>query len=633
MIGAKLGFLPVNKEDMEYLGWDEVDFVYVSGDAYVDHSSFAHAVISRMLTANGYRVGIIAQPDKDNTEAYKVFGRPKLAFLVGAGNMDSMVNHYTAAKKKRSTDLFSPGGKTGLRPDRATIFYCNKIREAYSKVPIIIGGIEASLRRFAHYDYWGDNVRRSILIDSRADILSYGMGEKTVVQIADALASGCDIKDIKNIAGTCYITNDISDIEEKAVICPSFEEVRDNKKSYALATKLQFKEQDYINGKILIQKHQDRFLVQNPPQKPLTTEELDYVYELPYTRKWHPSYDKDGGIPAFDEVKFSLISSRGCYGMCNFCSLNFHQGRFIQSRSHESIINEAIMLINQPDFKGYIHDVGGPTANFRQPSCSKQQKYGACKDKRCLYPSACSQLEVDHTDYVELLRKLRSLDGVKKVFVRSGVRYDYLIYDKDETFFYELLKHHVSGQLKVAPEHISENVLKYMGKPGRKVYDRFSDKFYEINKKIKKEQFLVPYLMSSHPGSTLDSAIELAQYLKKHKLNPEQVQDFYPTPGTISTCMFYTGINPETMKEVYVPKTFEEKAMQRALLQCANPKNKDLVKKALIKAGRTDLIGFSPECLIKPEVRKNDKSKNFGRKNGVSKNKGRVKSRSKRNES
>jgi len=629
MIGAKLGFLPVNKEDMEYLGWDEVDFVYVSGDAYVDHSSFAHAVISRVLTANGYRVGIIPQPDKDDTEAYKVLGRPRLGFLVGAGNMDSMVNHYTAAKKRRSTDLFSPGGKTGLRPDRATIFYCNKIREAYGKIPIVIGGIEASLRRFAHYDYWGDNVRRSILIDSRADILSYGMGEKSVVAIADSLAAGRDIKEIRNVEGTCYITNDISGIEHKAVICPSFEEVKENKKSYALATKLQFKEQDPIIGKILIQKHQDRFLVQNPPQKPLSTEELDYVYELPYTRRWHPCYDKDGGIPAFDEVRFSLISSRGCYGMCNFCSLNFHQGRFIQSRSHESILREAMMLTSLPDFKGYIHDVGGPTANFRNPSCSKQAKSGACRDRRCLYPSACSQLYVDHSDYTELLRKLRNLDGVKKVFVRSGLRYDYLIYDKDETFFYELLKHHVSGQLKVAPEHISEDVLKYMGKPGRKVYDKFSDKFYEINKKIGKEQYLVPYLMSSHPGSTLQSAIELAQYLKKHKLNPEQVQDFYPTPGTISTCMFYTGIDPETMKEVYVPKTFEEKSMQRALLQCANPKNRDLVKKALIKAGRTDLIGFSPECLIKPEVRKNDKSKNSGRKNGISKNKGRAKSRSK----
>jgi len=629
MIGAKLGFLPINKEDMDYLGWDEVDFIYVSGDAYVDHSSFAHAVISRVLTANGYRVGIIAQPDKNNVDAFKVLGRPKLGFLVGAGNMDSMVNHYTASKKKRSIDLYSPGGKVGLRPDRATIFYCNKIREAYGKIPIIIGGIEASLRRFAHYDYWGDNVRRSILVDSRADILSYGMGEKTIVAIADALSSGCEIDDIKHIAGTCYLTSDITNIQDKAVICPSFEEVKDNKKLYAKATKIQFKEQDPINGKILIQKHQDKYLVQNPPQMPLKTEELDYIYELPYVRQSHPVYDKDGGIPAFDEVKFSLVSSRGCYGMCNFCSLNFHQGRFIQTRSHESIINEAKLLTRLPDFKGYIHDVGGPTANFRHPSCKKQEKFGACKDKRCLYPHPCSQLEVDHSDYVELLRKLRNLDGVKKVFVRSGIRYDYLIADKDETFFYELCKHHVSGQLKVAPEHISENVLKYMGKPGRKVYDKFSDKFYEINKKIKKEQYLVPYLMSSHPGSTLDSAIELAVYLKKHKLNPEQVQDFYPTPGTISTCMFYTGIDPETMNEVYVPRTFEEKSMQRALLQCANPKNRELVKKALIKAGRADLIGFSPECLIKPEVKNNDKSKNFRRKNGVTKNKGRAKGRSK----
>ena len=632
MIGAKEGFLPINREDMNYLGWDEVDFVYVSGDAYVDHSSFAVAVISRVLTANGYRVGIIAQPDKDNIEAFRALGRPRLAFLVGAGNMDSMVNHYTAAKKPRSQDLFSPGGKTGLRPDRATIVYCNKIREAYGKIPIIIGGIEASLRRFAHYDYWQDSVRRSILFDSRADILSYGMGEKSIVAIADALSSGCEINDIKNIAGTCYITKDISNIEDKAVICPPFEEIKESKKSYAIATKLQFAEQDHINGKILIQKHQERFLVQNPPQKPLSTKELDFVYELPYVRKAHPIYDKDGGVPAYDEVKFSLISSRGCYGMCNFCSLNFHQGRFIQARSHESIINEARLLTKLPDFKGYIHDVGGPTANFRQLACGKQEKFGACKEKRCLYPHPCSQLEVDHSDYVSLLRKLRKLDGIKKVFVRSGIRYDYLIADKDETFFYELCKHHISGQLKVAPEHISQDVLKYMGKPGKKVYDKFSDKFYEINNKIGKEQYLVPYLMSSHPGSTLESAIELALYLKKHKLNPEQVQDFYPTPGTISTCMFYTGLDPQTLKEVYVPKSFEEKSMQRALLQCANPKNRDLIKKALIKTGRTDLIGYSPECLIKPEVEKNGRSKSIRREESISKNKGRVKGRSRRNE-
>ncbi len=628
MIGAKQGFLPINREDMDYLGWDEVDFVYVSGDAYVDHSSFASAVISRVLTANGYRVGIIAQPDKDNIDAFKVLGKPRLAFLVGAGNMDSMVNHYTAAKKRRSQDLFSPGGKIGLRPDRATIVYCNKIREAYGKIPIIIGGIEASLRRFAHYDYWQDSVRRSILFDSRADILSYGMGEKSIIAIADALSSGADIKDIKKINGTCYITSDISHLEDRAVVCPSYEDVKENKKSYAIATKIQFSEQDHVSGKIVIQKHQDRYLVQNPPQKPLDSNELDFVYELPYVRRWHPTYDKYGGIPAFDEVKFSLISSRGCYGMCNFCSLNFHQGRVIQARSHESIINEAKLLTKLPDFKGYIHDVGGPTANFRKPSCTKQEKYGVCKDKRCLYPHPCSQLEVDHSDYVLLLRKLRKLDGVKKVFIRSGIRYDYLIADKDETFFYELCKHHVSGQLKVAPEHVSSDVLKYMGKPGKKVYDKFAERFYEINEKLKKEQYLVPYLMSSHPGSTLDSAIELAQYLRKHKLNPEQVQDFYPTPGTISTCMFYTGLDPQTLKEVYVPKSFDEKSMQRALLQSLNPKNRSLVKKALIKAGREDLIGYSPECLIKPEVSQNDTNKNFRRKNGISKDKGRAKKRS-----
>lgn len=627
MIGAKLGFLPINKLDMDYLNWDELDFVYVSGDAYVDHSSFAHAIITRILTANGYRVGIIAQPDYKDVNAFKAIGRPRLGFLVGAGNMDSLVNRYTAAKKPRSADLYSPGAKTGLRPDRATIVYCNKIRQAYGDIPIIIGGIEASLRRFAHYDYWSDSVRRSILFDSRADILSYGMGEKSIIALADALSNGSDIKDIKNVRGTCYITGDVSHLEKKALYCPSFEDVAADKRAYAKATMLQFEQQDHINGSTLIQKHQNRFLVQNPPALPLTQSELDFVYELPYTRKYHPIYEKDGGVPALEEVKFSLTSARGCFGMCNFCSLSFHQGRYIQSRSHESIINEAKLIIKDPDFKGYIHDVGAPTANFRNPSCEKQKTTGACEGKRCLYPSPCKSMEIDHSDYLSLLRKLRSIDGVKKVFVRSGIRYDYLIADSDDTFFYELCTHHISGQLKVAPEHISENVLKYMGKPPMFVYNKFSDKFYKINEKINKKQYLVPYLMSSHPGSTLNDAIMLAQYLNKHRLNPEQVQDFYPTPGTISTCMFYTGLDPYTMEEVYVPSSFEEKAMQRALLQYKNPKNKKIVKKALIKSVREDLIGFSSECLIKPEVKINDKSKNIGRKNGITKNKGRTKRR------
>lgn len=633
MTGAECGFLPVCREDMDYLGWDCVDFVYITGDAYVDHPSFGHAVISRVLTANGYRVGIIAQPDKTDKEAFKKLGRPRLGVLITAGNLDSMVCHYTAAKKPRSDDMYSPGGKAGKRPDRAVIVYANKVREAFGDIPIIIGGIEASLRRFAHYDYWDNRVRRSVLIDSRADILIYGMGEKQIVEIADRLNAGTPVKKIRNIRGTCICVKTADDVPKNAVFIPPFEECRENKKSYAEAEKKEHDEQDPFRGKTLAQRHIDKYLVQYPPAYPLTQKELDAVYELPYTRNYHPDYEKYGGIPAIKEVKFSLTSVRGCFGACNFCALTFHQGRIIQARSHESLIREAKLIVKDPEFKGYIHDVGGPTANFRQTACKKQLKSGACKERQCLFPKPCPNMEISHNDYLSLLKKLRKIDGVKKVFVRSGIRYDYLISDKNDEFFRELCEHHVSGQLKVAPEHISENVLYYMGKPKKDVYNRFSDKFYKINEKIGKKQFLVPYLMSSHPGSELKDAVELALYLKEHGLNPQQVQDFYPTPGTISTCMFYTELDPRTMKPVFVPKSPEEKAMQRALLQYKNPENARMVRNALKKAGRDDLIGYDKKCLIRPEkweqkskgAMKN--GKNTGRKSGISKNKGGLKKR------
>ena len=632
MCGAKLGFLPVSREDLDYLGWDYIDFLFVTGDAYVDHPSFGHAIISRVLTANGYRVGIIAQPDKTDIESFKKLGKPRLGVLISAGNLDSMVCHYTASKKPRSDDMYSPGGKAGTRPDRATIVYANKVREAFGDVPIIIGGIEASLRRFAHYDYWDNRVRRSILIDSRSDILIYGMGEKQIVEIADALDKGVPVKKIRNVKGTCYIAKTKDELPNDAVFIPSFEECRDNKLSYAKAEKKEHDEQDPYRGKAVIQKHIDKFLVQNPPAMPLTTKELDAVYELPYVRNYHPMYEKMGGIPAISEVKFSITSVRGCFGSCNFCALTFHQGRIIQARSHESIIREAEIIASDPDFKGCIHDVGGPTANFRFPACKNQNKNGACKGKQCLFPKPCGNMEISHTDYLTLLRKLRKIQGVKKVFVRSGIRYDYLIHDKNDEFFKELIEHHVSGQLKVAPEHISKNVLYYMGKPNKEVYDRFSDKFYKLNEKIGKKQFLVPYLMSSHPGSTLKDAIELSLYLKEHKLNPQQVQDFYPTPGTLSTCMFYTGIDPRTMKEVFVPKDPKEKAMQRALLQYKNPENVRLVREALKKAGREDLIGYAKECLVRPEREEkrggqNKNGKNLRRKSSISENKRGTKTR------
>lgn len=617
-------FLPICKEDMEKRGWEQLDFLYICGDAYVDHPSFGHAIISRVLEAHGYKVGIISLPDWKSTKDFLKMGKPRLGVLVSAGNIDSMVNHYTAGKKRRSDDAYAPGNKAGQRPDRATIVYCNRIREAFGHIPILIGGIEASLRRFAHYDYWDDKVRRSILLDSRADILMYGMGEHQIVEIADCLDSGMDVKDITYIPGTCYLsdTNEIYD----SVEIPSYEECVSSKKAYADSCRIQYYEQNPYTGKTIVQKHGDKYLVQNRPSAPLSTEELDNVYSLPYMKNYHPCYEKYGGIEAIREVKFSLVSSRGCFGGCNFCALAFHQGRIVTARSHESIINEAKQMTADPDFKGYIHDVGGPTANFRTPACSKQCKKGACKDRQCLFPQPCKNMNIDHSDYLELLKKLRALPKVKKVFIRSGIRFDYLINDKNDAFFYELCEHHISGQLKVAPEHISDNVLKYMGKPENGVYNKFSEKFYKINEKLGKKQYLVPYLMSSHPGSTLNDAIKLALYLKEHGINPQQVQDFYPTPGTISTCMFYTGLNPFTMEKVYVPKTPKEKAMQRALLQYKNPDNYKLVCEALKYAHRTDLIGFGPNCLIRPqkeEWRKETNGKNTKRKRSVPKNKGR----------
>lgn len=596
---------------MNERGWEQLDFLYISGDAYVDHPSFGHAIITRVLESEGFKVGIIAQPNWKSSEDFEKLGRPRYGVLISSGVIDSMVNHYTASKKKRSQDLYSPGGKAGHRPDRAVIVYANKVKEIFKDTPVIIGGIEASLRRFAHYDYWDDKVRRSILADSKADLLMYGMGEKSITEIAKLLKKDVPISSIKNIRGTAYMASydelphDIKDAiasngTKNIAILPSFEEVAENKKSYAEAFKIQYNEQDAINGKILVQQHEDRYLVQNLPSLPMSVSELDRVYALPYERTYHPIYEKFGGIPAITEVEFSITSHRGCYGGCSFCALNFHQGRVIQKRSQASIINEAKKLTWTDGFKGYIHDVGGPTANFRNVACKKQVKYGVCKDRQCLYPEPCKNLIVDHTEYLDLLRKLRELPNVKKVFIRSGIRYDYLMNDKDDTFFTELCEHHVSGQLKVAPEHVVDRVLEKMGKSKRQLYDRFVKKFYDINKKINKEQYLVPYLMSSHPGSDLNAAVELAEYLKEHHIMPEQVQDFYPTPGTLSTCMFYTGYDIRNMKKVYVPKTPKEKAMQRALLQYRRKENYHLVIEALKEAHREDLIGFGPNCLVKP---------------------------------
>lgn len=595
------GFLPISKEDMLNRGWDEVDFTYIIGDAYVDHPSFGPAIISRVLEAHGYRVGIISQPNWKDDNSINVFGKPRLGFLVSAGNMDSMVNHYSVSKKPREMDAYTPGGIKGKRPDNATVCYCNLIRHTYKNVPIIIGGIEASLRRLAHYDYWSNSLKRSILLDSQANIISYGMGERSIVEIADALNSGLDVNDITFINGTCYKTKDISSVVDYIEL-PSYEELKQDKINYAKSFNIQYHNVDAFSGKRLVEPYPNNvYVVQNTPAMPLSQEEMDDVYALPYERAWHPSYDALGGIPAFDEVKFSLISNRGCFGGCSFCALTFHQGRIIQTRSKESIVNEAKMLTEEKDFKGYIHDVGGPTANFRAPACKNQLKRGACVNKQCLTPTPCKNLEVDHSEYVEILRELRSLPRVKKVFVRSGIRFDYVLLDKNPTFLKELCKYHISGRLKVAPEHISNKVLRLMGKPSNDVYTKFVKKYNEMNKSLNMKQFLVPYLMSSHPGCSLKDAIILAEHLKENGYYPEQVQDFYPTPSTISTCMYYTGVDPRDLKPVEVITNPHEKAMQRALMQFNNPKNYDLVYEALQKAGRMDLVGFGPKCLIKPK--------------------------------
>ena len=593
-------FLPITIEDMKKRGWDYVDFVYVIGDAYVDHPSFGHAIISRCLEAHGYRVGIISQPDWRQEDSISVFGKPRLGFLICGGNMDSMVNHYSVSKKRRSQDAYTPGGMMGKRPDYATVVYGNLIRRTYKDVPIIIGGIEASLRRLAHYDYWSNTVKRSILLDAQADILSYGMGERSVIEIADALNSGIDVKDITFVNGTVYKTKNLDSVYD-AISLPSYDEVREDKRTYAGSFYTQYCNTDPFSGKRLVEAYgKKQYVVQNPPAKPLTQAEMDRVYSYNYMRTYHPSYEVLGGVPAIQEVKFSLVSNRGCFGGCSFCALTFHQGRIIQTRSHESILAEAEQMIWDKDFKGYIHDVGGPTANFRHTACKKQLQHGACPNKQCLFPKPCQNLVVDHKDYLLLLRKLRELPNVKKVFVRSGIRFDYVMADSDDTFLRELCEYHVSGQLKVAPGHVADPVLQKMGKPENSVYRRFVDKYKKINESLGKKQFLVPYLMSSHPGSTLKEAVTLAEYLRDLGYMPEQVQDFYPTPSTISTCMYYTGLDPRTMEPVYVPTNPHEKAMQRALIQYRNSKNYDLVEEALTKAGRLDLIGYDKKCLIRP---------------------------------
>ena len=616
-------FLPINSEDMRKRGWEQADFVYVIGDAYVDHPSFGPAIISRILEAHGYKVAIIPQPDWKDDNSITICGRPRLGFLVSAGNMDSMVNHYTVSKKRRATDAFTPGGVMGKRPDNAVVVYCNLIRKVYKNVPVIIGGIEASLRRLAHYDYWTDKLKHSILMDSHADIISYGMGEHSIVEIADALDSGIDVSDLSFIRGTVFLTRHPENFPD-AIKLPSFDEISKDKRKFAESFYIQYCNTDPYSGKQLIEKYNDyQYVVQNPPAYPLTTVEMDDVYALPYMRTYHYSYEKDGGVPAISEIKFSLVSNRGCFGGCNFCALTFHQGRIIQVRSHESIIEEAKLLTEDKDFKGYIHDVGGPTANFRQPACKKQLTKGACTNKQCLFPTPCKNLNVSHEDYVALLRKLRALPKVKKVFVRSGIRFDYLMADKDKTFLTELCKYHVSGQLKVAPEHVSDDVLNMLGKPKHEVFLEFTKAYKKENERLGLDQYMVPYLMSSHPGCTMRDAVKLAEYLRDLGYMPEQVQDFYPTPSTISTCMYYTGLDPRTMKEVYVPKNPHEKAMQRALIQYRNPKNYALVREALILAGREDLIGFEKRCLIRPDGRVNNQSSkndNASKKNIAEKN-------------
>ena len=611
----KGNFLPITREEMKERGWDQVDFVYVSGDAYVDHPSFGHAIITRLLESRGYRVGIIAQPDWRKPESVQVFGEPRLGFLVSAGNMDSMVNHYSVSKKRRKTDAYTPGGEMGKRPDYACVVYGNLIRQTYKKTPIILGGIEASLRRMAHYDYWSDKLKRSVLLDSGADVISYGMGEHSIVELAEALDAGIPVEDITYIAGTVVKTKSLDSIYD-AEILPSFEDLKADKMNYARSFYTQYLNTDAFNGKRLVEPYSEHlYVVQNPPAAPLTQMEMDDVYSLPYQRTYHPSYEAKGGVPAIKEIKFSLISNRGCFGGCSFCALTFHQGRIVQVRSHESLIEEAKEITKDKDFKGYIHDVGGPTANFRHPSCKKQMEHGVCKTRQCLFPSPCKNLDADHRDYVSLLRKLRDIPKVKKVFIRSGIRFDYLLADKKQEFLRELCEYHVSGQLKVAPEHVAGPVLSLMGKPEHKVYEEFTRQFYKMNERIGKEQYLVPYLMSSHPGSTLKEAVELAEYCRDLGYMPEQVKDFYPTPSTLSTCMYYTGVDPRTMQKVYVPKSPHEKAMQRALIQYRNPELYDLVIEALHKAGRSDLIGFGPKCLVRPrQMRGSGNDKKAGRK-------------------
>ena len=605
-------FLPICRKDMLERGWDQVDFVYVTGDAYVDHPSFGHAIITRILESHGFRVGLISQPDWKDKNSINEYGEPRLGFLVSGGNMDSMVNHYSVSKKLRANDAFTPGGVMGKRPDYATTVYCNLIRQTYKKTPIIIGGIEASLRRMAHYDYWSNKLKRSILLDSGADLISYGMGERSIVEIAEALDSGLAIEDITYIDGTVCKVKSLDNVYD-ALILESWDELKEDKLNYARSFYKQYCNTDPFSGKRLVEPYSEHlYVVQNPPAKPLSQSEMDRVYSLPYMRTYHPSYEELGGVPAIEEVKYSLISNRGCFGGCSFCALTFHQGRIIQTRSHESLIAEAKKFIWDKDFKGYIHDVGGPTANFRAPACEKQLTKGACVNKQCLFPTPCKNLKVDHKDYLKLLRKLRELPNVKKVFIRSGIRFDYLIADKDDSFFKELCEHHVSGQLKVAPEHVADPVLQMMGKPENSVYQAFTKKYKQINEKLGKKQFLVPYLMSSHPGSTMKEAVALAEYLRDLGYMPEQVQDFYTTPSTISTCMYYTGVDPRTMKPVYVPKNPHEKAMQRALIQYRNPKNYDLVLEALREADRMDLVGFDKHCLIRPR-----QDKKYGRPTSI----------------
>lgn len=611
-------FLPISRADMNIRGWKECDFIFITGDAYVDHPSFGPAIISRLLEVHGYKVGIIAQPDWKDSKSVTVLGRPRLGFLVSGGNMDSMVNHYSVSKKRRQNDSYTPGGEMGRRPDYATVVYGNLLRSVYKDSPVIIGGIEASLRRLAHYDYWSNKLKRSILLDSQADLISYGMGEHSIVEIADALNSGIAVGDLTFIDGTVYRTKELPAGYEYQLL-PDYGALTKDKTEYARSFYIQYNNTDPYTGRRLVEPYDNSvFVVQNPPSKPLTEPEMDQVYALPYMRNYHPSYEEAGGIPAIREIKYSLISNRGCFGSCSFCALTFHQGRLIQARSHQSLVREARELTQESDFKGYIHDVGGPTANFRFPACQKQIGKGACQNKQCLFPEPCKSINADHSDYVSLLRKLRAVPGVKKVFIRSGIRFDYLLADKNRTFLKELCEHHVSGQLKVAPEHVSDAVLEKMGKPGNRVYQQFIKEYKETNARLGKKQYLVPYLMSSHPGSSLKEAVELAEYLRDLGYMPEQVQDFYPTPSTLSTCMYYTGLDPRTMKPVYVPVNPHEKALQRALIQYRNPNNYELVAEALHKAGRTDLIGFDKRCLIRP--RGNQGAHGGGKKAGAAQN-------------